>query len=261
MAKSWLLALLLLGGCANLTALGGLSATEQTSLDNRLALALRYIEAGNRDMANIHLRKAAEIAPQAAELHHAYALLYQMEGDSELAGQFFQRALQARPDYTLAHYNYGALHYRRGDVAAARSHMLIASGDLASERRPQALYILGLCEHQLGNRSAALAAYQRAVQLAPQLAPAYLAAAQVLFEQRQWRPALAQLQRYEQLAAPTASSLWLEVQLAALLDEPDLFASASMALRNLFPNSPQTESLRQRFGAERAVLQESSDVQ
>lgn len=261
-AKSWLLAALLsLSGCAALNQLGGLSEAEQGSFDAHLNLALRYIEAGNRELANIHLNKAKAVDADAAQLAHGYALLYQMEGDSKLASQFYRRAIALQPDYTLAHYNYGALLYRGGELAAAREQMVLASADLASERRPQALYILGLCEHQLGSDEAALDAYRGATRLAPSFAEPYLAGAQLLVEQRRWQPALAELQRYDQLAAPTAVSLWLEVQVAAELDMPDLFASASMALRNLFPDAPQTASLRARYGVSRAAQPESRNVQ
>lgn len=258
MAKVWLLAALLgLSGCAGFAQLGGPSAAEQNSFDAHLNLALRYIESSNRELANIHLSKAKAVDADAAELAHGYALLYQMEGDSALAGQFYRRAIAARPGYTLAHYNYGALLYRDGDIAAAREQMAAAGGDLAAERRPQALYVLGMAEHQLGNAEAAQAAYGTAIRLAPSFAAPYLANAQLLVEQLSWQPALAHLQRYDQLAAPSADSLWLEVQVAAALDRPDLFASASLALRNLFPDTPQTQSLRARYG----VQSEHNDVQ
>ncbi len=261
-AKCWLLAALLsLSGCAALNPLGGLSEAEQSSFDAHLNLALRYIEAGNRELANIHLSKAKAVDSDAAQLAHGYALLYQMEGDSALAGQFYRRAIAKQPGYTLAHYHYGALLYRSGELAAAREQMVLASADLGSERRPQALYILGLCEHQLGDDEAALAAYRSANRLAPAFAEPYLASAQLLVEQRSWQPALAQLQRYDQLTVPSADSLWLEVQVAAQLDLPDLFASASLALRNLFPDAPQTASLRARYGVSRAAQPESRNVQ
>lgn len=255
------LAVLLMCGCANIAGLGRLNEAEQASFNAHLNLALRYIETSNRDLANIHLRKAAAVDAEAAELLHGYALLYQMEGDSKLAGDFYRRALLQQPSYTLAHYNYGSLLYRNGEIAAARTQLSLASSDLSSERRPQALYILGLCEHQLGNSSAALESYLRAIALAPNFADVRLAASQVLFEQRQWQPALAQLQQYDKLAEPTASSLWLEVQLAALLDQPDLFASASLALRNLFPTAVQTQSLRARFGRSNSAPKEANYVQ
>ena len=252
---------LLLAGCAQLTTSGTLNASQQASFDAHLNLALRYIDAGKRDLANIHLRKAAAVDDDAAELLHGYALLYQMEGNPALASDFYRRAITAKPTYTLAHYNFGALLYREGDITSAREQMLLASSDLSAERRPQSLYILGLSEHQLGSSDAALEAYRKAILLAPSFAEPYLASAQVLFEQRNWQLALAQLHQFDTLAPPTASSLWLEVQLAALLDIPDLFASAGLALRNLFPNSSQAAAYRQKFAVGSSRTQESVDVQ
>ena len=71
-----------------------------------------------------------------------------MEQETELAEIHFRKALASNKSDSMARYNFGAFLFNQGRFEDARKQMKVASDDLSYERRPQAFYILGLCQHR-----------------------------------------------------------------------------------------------------------------
>lgn len=208
-------------------------------------LALQYIGAGNRELAHGHLEKAAAINKKSPELFNAYALLFQLQRESDIAEDYFKKAIAADRDFTMAHYNYGTFLYNLGRFEDAASQMEYVARDLTYDRRPQSYMVLGLAYHRLERTEQALEALQKAIQLQPLMNGAYLEAAEIYFEQKDYRRSRLLLNQYNQIARPSAASLWLELQLDHLADNKDGVASNGLKLRNMYPNSRENQLYQQ----------------
>lgn len=177
--------------------LAGLDREDYARRDIALARVLGW--AGKLAEAEIPLRRAAEVLPDAPEVHRDLGILLEKTGrpaeaaieleraasglgnDPEVlfnlgvvAGQrgdpaagigFLRRAITARPDYAEAHHNLGVLLRRHGELEAAAQSLETASRlapDIADVHRA-----LGLTYRRLGRSGDALAEFDRAISLDP----------------------------------------------------------------------------------------------
>jgi type IV pilus assembly protein PilF len=241
--KYLLLAVLIsaLLGCVSSTEIKRSAADPQEAFSRHIKLAMQYIGSRNRDLARVHLQKAAkfESRDRRAQLHNGYGLLYQMEQETALAEKHFRRALASDKTDSSARYNFAAFLYNQRRFKEARQQMKLVSADLGYERRPQALYILGLAQRQTGQQAEALRSFEKATQLLPAFALPYIEAAEIYFAQQQLPVAKRALQQYSLLAQPTAKSLWLAVRIEDSFGNRDAAASQGLKLKNLFPYSSE----------------------
>ena len=234
-----LLAVMATVGCVSSGANRSSGADPDAANQQHIRLALNYISSNNRDLARVHLEKAKLFNPRSAQLYNGYALLYQMEQEFKLAEQHYRKALAADSEYTLAHYNFAAFLFNQGRMQEALEQMQLVTQDLGYERRPQAFYILGLCQKRLGDIEAAVESFEKATQLSAGFAPPYIEAADIYFQQQNYPLSKMALDRFRQLSKPTAKSLWLSIRIEQLFGNRDTVASEGLKLKNLFPYSKE----------------------
>jgi type IV pilus assembly protein PilF len=204
-----------------------------------IKLALKYIGSDNRDLARVHLEKAAKYRSRSAQLYNAYALLYQSEQEFKLAEEYFTKALARNKSYTLSRYNFATFLYNQGRLAEARKQIKLVSEDLGYDRRAQAFYILGLTQNRMGDSQPALESFERAAQLSSGFPAPYIEAAELYYQLKNYPLCKMALDRFRQLSAPTAQSLWLAVRVEERFGNRDKAASAGLKLKNLFPYSQE----------------------
>jgi predicted O-linked N-acetylglucosamine transferase (SPINDLY family) len=110
------------------------------------------------------------------------ALRYHREGDLRTAATLYRRVLEQRPDQVDALHALGVLSAQTRDYVAAAD--LIRRATRVSPMIPDYHNDLGLALHALGQRQAAITAYQRAVQLSPSFAALSNLGVSLLEEQR-----------------------------------------------------------------------------
>jgi Flp pilus assembly protein TadD len=122
-------------------------------------------EAGRREEAVAHVRRATELDPTYTEAWiNLGGYLLHMERFDE-ARRAFEGALAAEPDDEHAHLAMGALEHREGNFRKAVDHFEIALRE--DPGLAEAWYDLGLAQQDLGDTTAAIAAFRNAVALAP----------------------------------------------------------------------------------------------
>ena len=215
------------------------SENPEAASQQHIKLALKYIGSDNRDLARVHLEKAAKYRSRSAQLFNAYALLYQREQEFKLAEEYFAKALARDKSYTLARYNFAAFLYNQGRLAEAREEIKLVSEDLGYERRAQAFYILGLTQKRMGDSPQALESFEKATQLSSGFPAPFLEAAELYYQQQNYPLSKLALDRFRQLSAPTAQSLWLAVRVEERFGNRDKAASEGLKLKNLFPYSKE----------------------
>jgi tetratricopeptide (TPR) repeat protein len=124
--------------------------------------------AERRDLeASRDLRRAARMAPNAAQPPEELAELYEAAGDAAQAAYWYGQAVQIKPGDVVLLYKLALARYRAGSPAEAIEPLreAIAQNDSLGE----AQYLLGLAYRDTQRQADAAAALERAVKVAPSL--------------------------------------------------------------------------------------------
>lgn len=209
---------------------------------DRVAIAAEYLQKGENERALLHLRKAIELDPKSAEAHNLMAILLERESDPKGAEKHYRKAIGLRQDYSQAHNNYGVFLFKRGNFQMAASHLEKAAGDISYQMRASAFEGLGRAALKLGEKDRAENAFQRALRIDASLPVACLELADMNFEKQNLVAARAYYQRFLKLLESqpqTARSLWLGIRLERRLGDRNALASYELALKRLYPDSPE----------------------
>ena len=217
-----------------------MSANPEATLDKRVALARQYIGVGDWENAKRNLELAQEIDPNNAEVFEAFALVYQSTGEFELAELNFRKALKAEPQLSRARNNYAAFLFSQGRFREAEREFLRVTEDTLYSGRPMAFVNLGLSRLQLGDASGAGAAFTRALSMDRRNPVALLEMGFLRLQAGDPEEA----NRYHGIyktVAPQQSprGLLLGLEIAVARGDQDAIGSHELALKNLYPDSPE----------------------
>lgn len=241
---SWPLVLcLLLAGCV-------------TETNDRLAqnkdpqkAVKAYVEAGMRymqrnQMENAHrtLTRAYDIAPNDPAVNNALALFFSMEGDKAQTEKHYKRAISSDATFSQARNNYAAFLFKEERYKDAIAQLEKVTTDYRYERRFTAFENLGLCYLKVGETEKAEKAFNRALKLNPSMPVALLELAQIHFDKGDHVTAYGYLTSHEKLVRPSPRQLWLGIRLQRILGDQNRLASYELALRNMFPGSPEYQA-------------------
>lgn len=232
------LAAALLAGCV--TEMGGPKpAPREARLDAQINLARGYLESDDPSRAREPLERALEIEPGSADALGLFAVYYQREEEPELAEQYYRRALRADGRHARNLNNYAALLYGQGRYREALEPLGKLVEDTSYRGRPQAYESLGLTQLQVGNREAARAAFTRALALNDDLPVSNLELADLSYQAGDYQAAQRLYDAFRARARQSSRSLCLGIRLATAVGDGDQRASYAIALRNLYPDSPE----------------------
>lgn len=238
---------LTLGGCV-------IESTNDTMAKNKdsgkalkayVQLGMRYVQDHNMTQADRVLRKAAAIDEDDAGLNNAYGLFYLVEDDKEKAETHFKRAISNDPELSAAYNNYANLLYSQGRYDDAVENLLTVTKHYRYERRYQVYETLGKCYVKLGQPDQAEPAFLKALQLYPRLPGSLLALAELYLNKGNYPLSKQYLDQFEAVSKPTPEQLWLGIRLQQQMGDTDKLASYELALRRLFPGSPQYREYQQ----------------
>jgi tetratricopeptide (TPR) repeat protein len=177
-------------------------ASNPNDADARLLLGSLFMDAGRGPEAIAQITEAVKLRPHSAEAQNALGEAYNSVGNAKGAREPFEKAIAIKPDYGIAQMNLGEALLTLGELAPAAEHLnraikLLPRGDDLAYARyllakvntaqnnvpqaadllqqavtmrpgfPQAWSDLGEARKTLLDDNAALAAFTRAVELAP----------------------------------------------------------------------------------------------
>lgn len=251
----WLASALAIGlaGCVTEEVIDGKSrGNPAAAVQDRVSMAMRYIQNREPDKAQRHLQRALEIDPDSAEVHHALAVLYESEGNLKQAEKHYRKAVRVKDDFAQAQNNYAGFLYRQGRFKDAYEYFDKAANNLAYENRDAAYENLGYVALRLERKAQAEQAFIHSLRLNGRRAGPTLELAVIAFDAGQTERAKAGYKRFLELNGEqpqSARSLWLGIRLARLGNDANALASYELALKRLYPGTPEyqayTESLRQ----------------
>lgn len=247
MSKAWgwaALLALLLAACTTVQE-GKRKPDPQAAARDRVALAAEYLKNGDSEKAQIQLRRALDMDSSSAEAHLMMGVLLARDGDDRGAEKSYRRALSLKPDYSQAHNNYAIFLFRHERYEDALEHFQKAADDLSYELRAQAYEGAGRCALKLGKKALAEQSFERALKQDSNLPISTLEMAEIYFNRGDIKTANLAYQHFLQLQGErpqTAQSLWLGIRLeraAGNKAHRDTLASYELALRRLYPDSPE----------------------
>ncbi len=237
---------LFLGACVTTTdTVFTEKADPDKALERRVELARNYIGEGDWENAKRNLRLAYELDPNNAEVHEAFALVYQSTGEFELAEESYRTALSLDKSFSRARNNYATFLYSQGRYQEAEKHLVIVSQDALYKGRPRAFINLGLCRVQLFDRQGAEEAFRRALTMDRANSIALLELAQLRFDAEDFNGSQRYYDTYRTVVRQqSARGLWLGIRLARESGDRDAEGSYTLALSNLYPNSPEYQAFK-----------------
>jgi type IV pilus assembly protein PilF len=247
MRFAWFAVLLMLvGGCVTEETGGPKTATTQQKLQAFIELARGYLEKRDFNNARRPLEQALKVDPNSAEAHVLMASVYIADGDKQLAEREYKEALRSEPRNSMAQNNYGTFLFSEERYKDAMQHLKIAANDPSYARRGQAYENLGLTQLKLNEPADAEQSFLRALMLNSAQPRAALELADLYFKAGDFTRSKQYFESFNSMARPTSRSLWLGVRLSRVLDDQDQLSSYALALKNLFPESPEYRLYQER---------------
>jgi type IV pilus assembly protein PilF len=235
----WFALALLISGCITTETGGPQVATTKQKSQAFLELARGYLE--KRDYVNARrpLEQALRVDPTSAEAHVLMASVYLADGDTELAEGEYKDALRHEPRNAMARNNYGSFLFSEGRYKEAAQQLKVAADDTSYVRRGQAYENLGFTQLKLNQAADAEQSFLRALMLNAAQPRSALELADLYFKAGDFVRSTEYFDTFNAMARPTARSLWLGVRLSRVRGDEDRVSSFALALKNLFPDSPE----------------------
>ncbi len=249
--KKWIvLGAALLAGCAGQPAGQDNKAAkvqaDSDSLQRARAftnLAGAYYTRAQYKIALDELRKAITADSRYGPAYNVYGLIYMDLEEDKLAEENFRRAIELDRNDSEAHNNYGWFLCTRGRYQEGLEQFSAALHNPLYTRPEQAMTNAGLCAEKSGDLMLAEANLVKSLKLQPDNPNTILKLAALNFRQDRLPDALRLLERYSELAPPTAESLWLGVRLERKLGNRSQEAAYGLQLRKNFPDSNESRML------------------
>jgi type IV pilus assembly protein PilF len=255
MVRGLALGALLLAGCSQVVVEdGGRKPDPKSAARDRVALAAEYIRKDQDDEALRYLKLALKSDPDSPEAHNLMGVVMERDRNFKAADREFRKALKLRDNYSQAHNNYGSFLYRQGRYKAALRQYQAAADDITYAYRAQAFEGVARSAWMLGQKDVAEDALLRGLKLDPNMPGATLLGAELNFEKQDFDVARNLYKRYLQLTPnvpQSAQSLWLGIRLERRFGDRNALASYELALKRLYPDSPEYRQYQQTLSTDK----------
>jgi type IV pilus assembly protein PilF len=206
-------------------------------------LGIAYMERGDLEFAQQKLNLALQENPRDPSVHSALALLYERLGQIKNADREFHRALRLAPHDPDVSNNYAVYLCRTNRIDQGVKRLLSTARD-PLYKTPEAAYTnAAVCLRNVHRDAEAKRYLKLALALRPGFAEAAYQLAYLEMQHGDLRDARAEIDRYIQNYAETASMLALGLRIAHQQGDPAGEEHYKQRLRVDFPNSPQTRAL------------------
>lgn len=245
-----LIAAALLAGCAAqpIDGGGGIGASEADSQSRERArvftdLAGAYYSRAQYKVALDELRKAITADNRYGPAYNVYGMIYMELAEDKLAEENFRHAIDLDRNDSNARNNYGWFLCSRGRYDEGLAQFSTAIRNPLYTQPELAMTNAGLCAEKKGDIALAEANLAKALKLQPDNPNTVLKLAGLNFRQGRLMEAQRLLGRHDELAPPTAESLWLGVRLERKLGDRAQEATYAQQLHKRFPESSEAQLL------------------
>jgi len=214
-------------------------ANYKEAADLNVQLAIGYIQRKQYKAARDKLEKAIDQNPDYIPAYKTLAYLYALLGQADKAEEKYQEALDLKPaDADLAN-SYGAFLCTQGKYDEAQKMLRIAYTDPFYEALYLAQSNAGSCYLRQEKYTKAEALLRKSLRVNPKLPGSLISMAEVGVKTERYLMARAYIQRYHAVQAPSASSLWIQIQAEKALGAKDHYMKYARKLIKDFPDSDE----------------------
>ena len=253
MKKSLLLLMLALAGCAQTGDYASSPSTgqPQEETDSRAKakvftqLGFAYFSRGQMKVALDETRKAITADNGYGPAYNLLGLIYQDLAEDKLAEENFRKAITLNSADSDAHNNFGWFLCTRSRYEEGFEQFTDAIRNPLFDRPELAMTNGGMCSERKGDLKLAETYYIKALKLQPNAEVALVKLADLNFRKGSMNEAQRLIARYDEIAKPSAESLWLNLRIERKLGDKNQEAFYNQQLRKLFPESPETKLLYQ----------------
>ena len=206
-------------------------------------LAAEYLRLGNYSAALTNAKKAVKADSKNTNAQVVLALVYQALDENELAEKHFNQALKIDPKDPYALNAYGDMLCKQDRYDEGLAYLNRAVENPLYDRAWIAMGNAGQCAALKGSASEAETYYRKALKSNEFYPPALAGMASLSYDAGKYLSARAYVERYREVAVPSAEVLWVGIQTENKLDNPDQAKSYEMLLRSEYPDSEQVQML------------------
>lgn len=222
------------------TSVDGREVNAEKAVNDHVKAAMTYLSDGQVGAAQRHLNRALELDPKSIPAHNALALSYSMTGELELAEKSYLDLLNIDPGYSTARNNYAGMLFKLGRTDEACDQWQTVVADGTYDRRAGAYYNLGQCRLVQQRFAPAEQAFERSIALDRNNPASYIELAKLYYGNGQYDKSQVLYSEYRnKKGQPSPSSLLLGIKLAVENGDQNAQASQALALKSLFPDSPE----------------------
>lgn len=240
----------LLCGCVSSTTGPGVKTVEPTKEETtrerarvHTQLAASYFELGNMAIALDEIKQALRADSDFGPAYNVAGLIYAELKEDQLAQENFQRALRIDALDSDANNNYGRFLCDRRREAEAIKYFLAALRNPLYQTPDRSYVNAGLCTRRQGDLSSAEGYFLQALKVRPMQPQALYQLADIAYARGDYTRSKDYLVRLEQIASPTAETLWLGLRVERRLGDRNAEASYAAQLRRGFPDSKEASAL------------------
>lgn len=154
-------------GLVLMLGIGCVSATDVKTSGALRDLGVSYLNEGNNEAALRELIKARELNPKDARIHHELGLAFFAKGLEKKAEQEMLSAIKLDPTLSEARLNLSSLYISQERYGDAVAQLKVVTDDYLYRSPARAWNNLGWAYYKMSRIEEALAAYQKALQIAP----------------------------------------------------------------------------------------------
>jgi type IV pilus assembly protein PilF len=247
-----LIAALGVSGCGGMATTGDEDNTGQLAKNSTqgagdvyVKLAVAYMQRGQYDIALRHAQKSLSVEPDNALAHNVIALIYARLGEEPVAERHFREALELEPRNSYVRNAYGTFLCRQNRYDESEKEFMLALENPLYSSPEIAWTNAAICKRKRGDLLQTDIYLRQALQRNPRFPVALLEMTRLRLGEGKYRRAEGYLKRYMDLVRPTAESLWMGIRIARKLGDEDRVENYAMILENNFPDSQETQLLRE----------------
>lgn len=248
--KKWIvMAAVVLAGCTGQPIEGGVNVDNVADSESRQRaraftdLAAAYLARDQYKVALDELRKAILADSRFGPAYNIYGLIYMELAEDKLAEENFRRAIDLDRSDSEARNNYGWFLCTRGRYDEGLEQFAFALRNPLYTQPELAMANAGQCAERKGDLALAEANLTKSLKLQPDNPNTLLKLAGLHFRQGRLIETQRLLARHDELAPPSAESLWLSVRLERKLGDRAQEAAYGLQLRKRFPDSTEARML------------------
>ena len=242
----------LVPGCANNSSNNG-SRPPSTSpadrpFDARVSakahteLAAGYLELGNLAVAFEEANLAVSTDGSYALAHSTLGLVQTEMREVGLAQASFDRALRLDAKDPDINHNYGWFLCQTGRERESVKFFMTAISNPLYPSPAKSHTSAGICLQKIGDVNGALDQIDRALRIDANYAQALFVGARLDLTRRDIERSRTRISRFNQIASPTAESLWLALRIERLRGDKGAESSFASQLRRRFPGSKEFQA-------------------